>query len=397
LTRLAIALTLAISPFVSGIASANTGPVQTGLVAKADNAVTAATNPAGLTRIERPEWLGQLVAFYSESTFERTADESGLSDSTESTSTLVAPLIYYARPLGEKWSFGASVTAVGLGEDVGGEGPGRYLVDEWATAILSAAAATGYRVNDKLSLGAAARLNYTYYYFKSAIFNGPGNPDGSLEIESSDISFVPQLGLLYEFSDQTRVGVNWTGEDNPSLSDTPEVSGAPDVMPEEISIETTTPQSLAFGAWQEFENGWSLSLDIAWLEFSEFGISQIYVSNDEIVTLEQDFEDIWLGTFGVNYAVNDRWTAKAGILYSTQFIKDANRTQNLKLDRMFGVGVGTEYHWKDNRTVGLNLNYYDFGDAPVQTEIPGFGSFSGKYTQRYTLGLDFTFRWRRTK
>jgi len=365
------------------------------MFATAENAFTAKTNPAGLTRIDHAEWLGQLSLFYSEATFERSRDESSGSVKTDSESILVAPFIYYARPLNEKWAFGASLTALGFGEDVGGEGPGRYLVDEWTLAILSLAPAMGYRANKKLSIGAAISINYTYYNFESAIFNGPGNDDGRLEIESGDVSFSPQLGLLYEFSDSTRIGVNWTAENDSTFSDTPEISRGGSINVRELEVSSVTPQSLGVGIWHQFSGGSVITFDAAWFEFSKFGLSQVIVDGSEIITQEQNFEDVWLFSAGYRRPLTDRWTGKAGLLYSTQFIKDANRTQNLKMDRILGIGLGGEYRWGSNKVVGLNLNFYDLGDAPVQVEIPGFGSFSGQYTKHQSIGLDFTFRWRR--
>jgi len=381
--------------FPSGNMLANTGPVQSGLTATAENAFTAKTNPAGLTRIESTDWLGQLALFYSESTFEKSPDQSSGSVNTESDSILVAPFVYYARPINEKWSLGASFTALGFGEDVGGEGPGRYLVDEWAMAILSLAPAVGFRVNEDLSIGAAININYTYYSFESAIFNGAGNDDGRLEIEADDIGLAPQLGLLYEFSPNTRVGVNWTSENDPTLSDTPEISGGGNINVEEVEISSTTPQSLNAGIWHRFQGGSVITFDAAWVEFSKFGVSQVSVDGSEIVTQEQDFEDVWLFTAGYWRPVSEKWTVKAGVMYSTQFIEDANRTQHFKMDRILGIGLGGEYRWGSNKVIGLNLNFYDLGDAPVQVDIPGFGSFTGKYTKHQSVGLDFTFRWSR--
>jgi long-subunit fatty acid transport protein len=103
--------------FLAGDLSASSGPAQSGLFAFADNAMTAATNPAGLTRIESPEWLGQFALFLSDSTFEKSADQSSGALTADSSSVLVAPFVYHARPIGDNWGIGGSFTALGFGED----------------------------------------------------------------------------------------------------------------------------------------------------------------------------------------------------------------------------------------------------------------------------------------
>ena len=380
--------------FIAGDLSASSGPAQSGLFAFADNAITSATNPAGLTRIDNPEWLGQLAVFLTDSTFEKSTDQSSGALSADSDSVLIAPFVYYARPVGDSWGIGGSFTALGFGEDLGSEGPGRYLVDEWALAVLSLAPAVGYRVNEHFSLGAALRINYTYYRFESAVFNGPGMDDGRMEIEAGDLSLSGQLGLLYEFTDRTRIGLNWTAEDDPELSDSPEFSSGGGPV-QEVTIKSITPQSLGAGVWHQFAGGSAFSFDAVWIEFSEFGVSEFRLNGNEVTAHEQDFEDVWIFTAGYWHPLNDKWTVKAGALYSTQFIKDVNRTQNFKMDQIFGIGVGAEYRSGGNKIVGLNLNFYDLGEAPVEVDIPNIGRFTGRYTKHQSIGLDFTLRWRR--
>jgi len=260
--------------------------------------------------------------------------------------------------------------------------------------VLSLAPAAGYRFNEHFSLGAAFRFNYTYYRFESAVFNGPGMDDGHMKIESGDLSLSGQLGLLYEFSDRTRIGLNWTAEDDPELSDTPEFSSSSGPV-QEVTITSITPQSLGAGIWHQFAGGSSFTFDAIWVEFSEFGLSEFRLNGNEVTARDQDFEDVWVFTAGYWHPLNDRWTIKAGALYSTQFIKDVNRTQNFKMDQIFGIGVGAQYRWGGNRIVGLNLNFYDLGEAPVEVDIPNVGRFTGRYTKHQSIGLDFTLRWRR--
>ena len=149
------------------------------------------------------------------------------------------------------------------------------------------------------------------------------------------------------------------------------------------------------GIWHQFKGGSAFTVDALWVEFSEFGMSEVFLNGDMLETAEQDFEDTWLFTVGYSYPITSKWNLKGGVLYSTQFIKDENRTQNFKMDQMYGIGVGADYKWGQNKIVGLNLSYYDFGEAPVKANIPGFGEFTGRYTKHQAIGLDFTFRWRR--
>jgi hypothetical protein len=55
------------------MADATDGPALTGLVATAEDAVTAVTNPAGLTQLHQTEWVSGIRAFYASSDFTTTS------------------------------------------------------------------------------------------------------------------------------------------------------------------------------------------------------------------------------------------------------------------------------------------------------------------------------------
>jgi long-chain fatty acid transport protein len=384
------------------VAWGNTLPAHAGLTAYAENAVTSIMNPAGLTRLESPDWVFQGLVFVSESEFVQSAP--GAPIVTEDDGFLIAPFVYYGRPINDKWAFGISATAIAQGEDVGDTGLSKYLVTEWALVTASLSPAFAYRLNDKFSVGAAVNINYTYFFYESAVFNPePGIGDGIMEIEDSDITLSGQLSLLWELSPQTRVGVNYRSENKPEFSDTPKFEGLgptrqmmldmSGATATEIAFKSTTPQLLATGIFHEFNNDLRATFDAIWFEFSDFGMTEFRVGDSSVDRKEQEFEDIWAFSAGLEYPLNDRWTIKGGVMGTTQFIKDVNRTKSFTLDQIFAIGAGFDYKWGDNKIVGLNLNYYDMGDAPVQVDIPMLGTMSGQYSENYAIGVDFTFRW----
>jgi long-chain fatty acid transport protein len=148
---------------------ANSGPAQSFLTAHAESSISAAVNPAGLTRLQGPELLGQVLYFSSESTFRTDDDSFRPNRSSESEASLAIPALFYARPISDSLVFGASVTVPGgFGEDFDDDAPSRYLVDEWATGYVSIAPALAYRVNQRLSLAGGITANYSVLTYESA-------------------------------------------------------------------------------------------------------------------------------------------------------------------------------------------------------------------------------------
>ena len=381
------------------------GPAASGLVAPADTAETANGNPAGLTRLQHPEWVGEVVALAASSTDEISAS-SGASRSITSNGSFAIPAVYYARPWNDRLTLGISLSVpAGIGSNPGDATIGRYLLEKWTLGYLSLAPAAGYRLNDRLSLGLALNLNYASYEYESAALNGPGQPDGTMKLKDHDFGAGFQLGALYEATPTTRFGLTYHSSTTSHFSSTPEFSGltpqrqsilqAAGILTRTVSLESKFPQALLVGTYHEFTNGASATLDVAWVDFSHFGLTQASLGNTSITTSDARYNDIWAGSAGLGWPLGGGWTAKVGMAYATSGISDANRTYALRLDRIWGIGAGATYRWTKEKSVEVNLSYYDLGHAPVSVGVAGIGSLSAAYSTNYAVGLNVSFRWER--
>jgi long-chain fatty acid transport protein len=375
----------------------------TGLMASADDAVTAATNPAGLTRLHQAEWVGGIQTFYTASDFTTTAQSVGGSSSSSSSSSLAIPALYYARPLNADITLGASLTVPsGLGSNPGDKTPARYLLEKWSLGYASLTPAAGFRVNEQLSIGIGVNLNYALYDYQTAVFNGPGQPDGKMELRDSAFGVGFQLGTLYELTPMTRFGLTYASATTSRFSSTPELSGLSSqreallpvgIRNNSVTLESKFPQHVGAGAWHEFADGKSATLDVIWVNFSQFGLSSATLGGQSIEVNNQRYNDIWAASAGLKWPLDDKWTLRFGAAYASSGVDTENRSFSLRLDRIIAGGVGTEYRWGKDRVVGVNLTYYDLGSAPVSASIPLVGTLSGSFTTNYAIGLDLTLRW----
>ena len=374
-----------------------------GLFATADDAETAATNPAGLVRLHDSEWIGGLRAFYIASDFTTTAQSTGGSLSNSTNSSLAIPSFYYARPINKDFAFGVSLTVPsGLGSDPGDSTPGRYLLEKWTLGYVSLTPAVGYRVNDRFSVGAGLNLNYAFYDYQTAVFNGPGQPDGTMELRDGSFGVGYQFGALYEFSPTTRFGLTYTSSTTSKFNSTPDLSGLTPqreallpvgIRSSPVALESKFPQRVGGGVWHGFAGGKSANLDVLWINFSQFGLSNATLGSKAVEVNEGRYNDIWAATAGFNWPLDEKWLLRFGAAYASSGVDTANRSYAFRLDRIWGAGVGTEYRWRTNRILGVNLTYYDLGSAPVNSTIPLVGPLSGEFSSNYAIQLDVTLRW----
>lgn len=389
-TRISVVIAAFLLLLLTTVVSASSDPAFTGIAAKANDSMSANLNPAGLARIKESEWTGQLIWFSSESTFDASNESLGGASTTEDSGDTVVPIVYYARPLTDRLGFGFSFQGVSYSEDYG-NGPQRYIAEEYTLTSISFVPALGFQLDDKWSVGVGLSVNYSEFETKSAVFNGIGQPDGRFELDADDTDLGFTVGLVYELSSRTRFGGRYQNESNPELSGTPEYSNVvnpPDRR--EITIKNTFPQSVTVGVYHEFADRSWMTADLALIDFSEFGFTEFRIGNKTIEARDQNFDDTWAITAGYNYRYNDSWILKAGAVYVDQPVSDENRTSTWRLDSMWGVGLGAEYAFSDKKMLAFNLNYMDLGNAPVNA---GNGTVVGEFDERYAIILDVSFRW----
>jgi long-chain fatty acid transport protein len=375
------------------------GPAATLFTARADSAETVAKNPAGMTRLKEPSWYGNPHVMYTESSTKYTVGRESVERTIATDGLIFLPGFYHARPLNDKWSIGIGPSgASGLGGTFNDTWPGRYLVKEWSLVSVGIAPAVAYRVNDMLSIGASLSFKYSRFTLEKSVFNGPGQPDGDFILEADGIGMGGTVGLLYEFNPLSRIGIVYRSEAKAEDKGTPEFSSLSDarktllenagVLNQEISMDTNTPQSVAAGIFQDFENGWTMSADVMWLNFANYNIENITIGDTTISKNDTAHKDIWAGTLGTTYALRPNWSLRSGVLYVSSGLDDEDRTIFSRYDAIWGVGAGVEHEFKSKRKVAVDITYFQLGDGEFTSpNVPVVGSISGEYQTAYGVLL----------
>ncbi len=379
------------------------GPALTGLSGNANDATSAFTSPAGITRLDKPQIVLQTSLVYQNSKFD--VDEASFDggDGDNDSSIFVIPGIFYVRPLSERWHFGLSVNVPsGIGYDYGSSWSGRYHTTETSLAFIAGSAVIAYQLTDKLSLAAGPYMMYVDSKTKARVNNIlPDYKDGKVTLDESgaDIGYV--LSMMYQFSESTRLGMTYHSELNPDLEGTPSFHGldpllrealaAADLLGTEVDLDFTVPAVAQAGFYTELSDRWSMTGDVVWLDMSEFGLTSIKVEQDS-VSVRGLFQDMWVLNAGVKYRFKEDHAISVGAMYATSPVKDSKRTIVLPMDRIIGGGVGL-----DMPVLGypchINLNYFDMGDGDV-TEEGGLltGDMSGSFDRNWAVMLDFQIR-----
>jgi len=400
-------LILAVTAIV-GVAEARPYPALSGGAAAADSPATAGSNPAGLTRFDERNFSIELIVLDSESTWEGSLG-AGATRRTQDSSTTLVPSGAIVVPLNEDWVFGFTLLGAALSEDFGDDWPGRYFIQEYESLLVNAFPSLAWRANDHLSLGVGIGIGYSSFEQSRAVPNtvldgiGYEPADGKMKYESDDIAFSFGLSALYEFTEKTRVGLVYSSENDNTMSGNAKFSDlGPNtesffdnagLLNASVDNSSTWPQSLSGGLFHEFDNRSAVTLDVSWIDFSEFVLTETYINDDLILEHSIDYDDIWTVGGSYSWPLNEKWMLAAGILRVSDMVSDSERSMILRLDDAWVYGLGLEYFWKPNRKILVTIDYIDVGDAPVTTPSGTSGSVGGRYTDRdiylFRIAMEF--------
>jgi long-chain fatty acid transport protein len=265
---------------------------------------------------------------------------------------------------------------------------------------VAASGTLAWRVTERWSVGGGPFVMYTSSTTKARVNNlDPDAGDGSIRLEEDGAALGFAVSTLFEFTEGTRLGLNYRSSTDPELEGTPsfssldpvlrEILAAADLLGTEVDVDFKVPAIAAAGLYTELSERWSATADLVWINRSEFGITRVSVEQDSITSDDGDYRDTWIGTAGVKYRYRQDRAVSFGAMYGTSPISDGRRGIALPFDRVYGVGVGLERPCRDF-VCHINLNYLGLGEADLAVDGgPLAGSIEGQFSKNWAVMLDF--------
>jgi long-chain fatty acid transport protein len=258
-------------------------PALTGLVAEANNAESAFTAPAGMSRLEGTHITAQGMIARGLGDFEVDEDKTLVDggDPDRGEDPMIIPSLYYVQQLNDRWHAGVSLTVPsGFGSNYGGSWAGRYETVDFSLVYIALTPAVSYRWNDKLSFGAAMGINYTSETSEVKFRQPLEERDGKISSDLDGVGLNVTLSMLYQFTPRTRAGISWTSDSDADLEGKIKLRNLGPVSDEiftelgiksiDTEITNTLPQRLLIGMYHEFESGRYFTVDGMWMKFSDF-------------------------------------------------------------------------------------------------------------------------------
>jgi len=365
-----------------------------GQTAKAYDASTAFTNPAGMVRLDQSELDGSLNGIFPTVNFSGTNTIDGVpvagSTAGNDAQSGASPAAFGVWNFSPDLKFGFSITApFGQRITYASDFVGRYqgLVSSITDVTVSLSAA--YRIDDHFSIGAGPVLDWFYARLTQALNFGPLG-DGAVDIHGQEVSAGFNLGALYQFDAATRIGVDYRSRIKQDITVTEAISppATNPLVASVIAAQSTTgrtnvtlPDALSVGFYHQIDQQWAVMSDVQWTHWSVLQNVTVETRNGAPPTvIPEHWRDTAFVGIGASYQATDRLLLQVGLHYDESPVTNANRTSRLPDANRYGIGVGFTYAAFSN--VDLQAAYshlFSSGGTINETTSLTSGTLVGKY------------------
>jgi long-chain fatty acid transport protein len=372
------------------------GTANAGVAARAQDASIAASNPAGMARLDKAEVMATIQPVITDVQFQPGPGTTTTGPAGDGGVVLPTAGLFYVQPLGKDWRFGLSLGSyMGLGVKYEDDWVGRYYVQESALITLDVIPSLSYRVTDWLSIGAGLVFQYAYLKNDVAVNNTIFGSDGRMEYKDDSFGIGGGVGVLVEPWKGTRFGLTYMSPVEQEFKDTPTFTNLlgplNSTLPArvgDVKIKMTIPQAVMFSAFHEVTPKWAVMGNLGWQNWTKFGYTGLSLSNNTGATVSTttnaQYDDTFHIALGAHYRFHPQWRVTAGFAYDSSPAGDADRTVAMPLDRAFRYSAGLIYELNDRITAGLAYTFIDAGSASVnQTRGPLSGTVQGDYSSNY--------------
>ena len=250
------------------------------------DAATATANPAAMTRLDRSQMETGIMGIYPDSQFNVKNSSFGGNDGGNAGYFSAVPTLNYVHSLNPDLKLGLGVGSYfGLGLNYSNDWAGKYYVQNASITTLAFNPTIGYKIADWLSVGGGVSVVEGKLSERVAVNTPAEDGDGRLKYDATDVGYGYNLGVLFELSPQTRVGVTYVSQVDLNFKDDLRFKNmegtllgaalrASGLLDSQLKIDMTIPAQLSVGAYHALTDKLALVGTVNWQNWSKFGAAR---------------------------------------------------------------------------------------------------------------------------
>jgi long-chain fatty acid transport protein len=470
-TRLAVAVGAALLTLSAGHAfgaafglqtqnASGLGHAYAGGAAAAEDVSTIFYNPAGLVRLTTTQVVVSANVICPSIKFHDNGSQPAAFQTLGGTggdagSCAVVPNLYLGVPFTPKWSFGLGINApFGLKTNYDSDWLGRFQAIESKIETININPVLSWEPTKNLTVGGGFswqrvkatltnQVNYAGLYAQGVsnavtaglvpasaaptLVGAAAGLESNANLQGDDNSWGWNIGVLWQASEQTRIGAAYRSKvdygvgatanfSNPTAASlgplpptlapagalilagtsaalcgglsAPKPADANGSCSDNVSLDIKLPDTANVSIFHQFNNKWDLMADLQWVGWSSIQQLQVVRSTGEVLqTTPENFRDTWRVSAGANYRYSDQWIFRGGLAYDQTPVRDAQRTPRLPDNNRTWFALGVQY--KFSPSLALDLAYaYEYMSDPSINQNAGSTAANGLISGSYKTGVN---------
>ncbi|MGB9130439.1 MAG: outer membrane protein transport protein [Thiobacillus sp.] len=348
------------------------GNAYAGAAAVAEDASTIYFNPAGMTLLPDRQLVvaGHLIKPRAEFSGTVTPGIGG-GDGGDAGGLALVPNAYYAFRLTPDVHLGVGLNApFGLKTEYDSGWIGRYQAIKSEVKTININPSIAYKVSDSLSLGAGLNIQWV----EATLTNRQPLPAPVplVTIKGDDYGWGYNLGVLWQATPATRLGLSYRSEVDYTLEGTSSASDpVVGALNGPVTAAVTLPDSASLSLLHKLSPTWDLLADVTWTGWSDF--DDLPIRGTVNKTTIENWEDILRYSLGATWHMNDKLSLRGGVAYDEAPVSDRFRTPRIPDGARTWVAVGGQYRLSRQSVL-------DFGYAHLFINAPGLQSLDNGTT-----------------
>ena len=410
------------------------GTAYAGGAAAALDASTVHYNPAGMSLLDHDELAVGTQFIFPTIGFENTGSTifngTPLTGSNRGNGGVFAiiPDAFWVKKLNDRIHVGLGLTGPwGLVTDYDPDWIGRYNEITTSLRVLNANPSLSYKVTDQLSVGLGFNVQYAMGKLRQAIDFGtvctgalgpgictgafglsPQRNDGIAKVVGNDWGFGYNAGLLYQPSENFRVGVHYRSHVKLNFNDGKAgftvpanarafltAAGIPTAFTNAgAQFKLTIPEQASLSAFYKPDPQWAVMADLTWTRWSRF--DQLVITSSNPATPTNTLQTQWLNVYrlalGTEFNYSDALTLRGGIAFDQSPIRAAFRGPGIPDADRKVAATGLSYRITDRLTADVSYQHLFFDKGPARrTSATGSLLIGNFHVNVDVVGLGF--RW----
>ena len=359
------------------------GNAYAGAAAVAQDASTVFFNPAGMTQLPDRQLVvaGHLIKPRAEFSGTVTPGIGG-GDGGDAGGLALVPNAYYAFRLTPDVHLGVGLNApFGLKTEYDPDWIGRYQAIKSEVKTININPSIAYKVSDSLSLGAGLNIQWV----EATLTNRQPLPAPVplVTIKGDDYGWGYNLGVLWQATPATRLGLSYRSEVDYTLEGTSSASDpVVGALNGPVTAAVTLPDSASLSLLHKLSPTWDLLADVTWTGWSDF--DDLPIRGTVNKTTIENWEDILRYSLGATWHMSDKLSLRGGVAYDEAPVSDRFRTPRIPDGARTWVAIGGQYRLSRQSVI-------DFGYAHLFVNDPGLQStdngttLNGEYSSQVDI------------